>query len=693
MRSQATSLLFFMFLIGLFPQISLGFSDALKIRDLTQHNRSELIVYEDFTQFFKSYQIKNPSPTEVKKLLARVSKSEDLLIVKNWLAHLNHLSSLSGTDLMQECHKFKSQTLEQFGIEKRLTLNLLFRCRRMALQFLSFNALQSKKFDSQGLSFLTKYLYAFVYGQNQNDFIKFAQSLESDPILQESLSLILSDYLLKQTKPVHPDLLTALNLSAQVTRHIQALGIDYIQHEVFFTQRFSRWIEEIYKSFDLEKGQISAEKSRELLKWVEASKTYTLNEVTLTRLGDLAKNLWRYQFPNESEEIFNFIIQNGSPEQKEDAWFFLLWSHLYKGNYESARDWIMKEKLLEQIEDLQEARLKYWVLDVMKGKKTTKLDGDLSDHYQELIYEHPLSFYSIYADKILRAADTDYVSYYAKLPTLGPHNQDLVSLNPEMIRSLKRLRIWAKLDAKKFLQSEVKFLQKHHLPILLKKASGKEEELYRENFWLLLSQFVHLEENYLESFKILYYALDENFIRFSKDVVQLLYPRLYFEKITKHTQDTDINPFVVVSLIRQESVFNNRAQSPVGALGLMQLMPQTARRFNRRVRNAQLMQPDLNLEIGIKYFRQLTKRYSAIIPHVLSAYNAGEGRIDRWKSLYLTQDDFLHTTETIPFLETRNYVKLITRNIFFYKLLSEDFKVTDSPLPHQIYDIVLYPQD
>jgi soluble lytic murein transglycosylase len=85
------------------------------------------------------------------------------------------------------------------------------------------------------------------------------------------------------------------------------------------------------------------------------------------------------------------------------------------------------------------------------------------------------------------------------------------------------------------------------------------------------------------------------------------------------------------------------------------------------------------------------KRYDGNLVYVLSAYNAGESRVERWKNQYFdSEETILKNIEAIPFLETRNYVKLIFRNIFFYKLLTEKQESNaDSKEINKIYDIHL----
>ena len=155
----------------------------------------------------------------------------------------------------------------------------------------------------------------------------------------------------------------------------------------------------------------------------------------------------------------------------------------------------------------------------------------------------------------------------------------------------------------------------------------------------------------------------------SQSYLKILFPFEYIHEIKKIEKDVD--PIIILSLIRQESAFNPQAISRVGARGLMQLMPSTAKSMEKKVKNFQLKNPQLNLRLGIRYFKKLLHKYNGNLIYTLAAYNAGESRIENWKKKIFNSEDPLSTIESIPFKETRNYVKLIYRNIFFYKWLEK----------------------
>jgi peptidoglycan lytic transglycosylase len=151
------------------------------------------------------------------------------------------------------------------------------------------------------------------------------------------------------------------------------------------------------------------------------------------------------------------------------------------------------------------------------------------------------------------------------------------------------------------------------------------------------------------------------------------YPLAFWELIQQKAQERDIDPYLVLALIRQESLFDTRARSPAAAFGLMQLIPPTATRIAKQLGlpappREKLFEADVNLTLGTQYLKDLLLRYSNNWQKALAAYNAGEAAVDRWEKEIVT-DDIEEFVERIPYIETRGYVKLVLRNHRIYKRL------------------------
>jgi len=150
--------------------------------------------------------------------------------------------------------------------------------------------------------------------------------------------------------------------------------------------------------------------------------------------------------------------------------------------------------------------------------------------------------------------------------------------------------------------------------------------------------------------------------------LELMYPRPYLELIEKNARQFDIAPSLVYGLIRTESAFQNAIASHAGAVGLMQLMPATAREQAKRIRNGggpdfldseenvDRTDIDANLYIGSFYYNYLFKRFN---DHQLAlmSYNGGETRVNRWRNASSLPIDLL--VETVAIYETRDYGKRV----------------------------------
>jgi soluble lytic murein transglycosylase len=146
------------------------------------------------------------------------------------------------------------------------------------------------------------------------------------------------------------------------------------------------------------------------------------------------------------------------------------------------------------------------------------------------------------------------------------------------------------------------------------------------------------------------------------------YPIPHREALAASARQWDLDESIVYSIIRQESRFMPEARSRVGAMGLMQLMPATARWVARQIpvqpfKPAMLAQPEVNIRMGSYYFRRVLDD----LGHPLlatAAYNAGPGRARRWRDERPLEGAIY--AETIPFSETRDYVKKVFANAWFY---------------------------
>ncbi|HEX2120863.1 MAG TPA: transglycosylase SLT domain-containing protein, partial [Thermoanaerobaculia bacterium] len=158
-----------------------------------------------------------------------------------------------------------------------------------------------------------------------------------------------------------------------------------------------------------------------------------------------------------------------------------------------------------------------------------------------------------------------------------------------------------------------------------------------------------------------------------KYFIRMYYPLRYEDHIDEYSEKNNLDPMLVRALILQESYYNPKARSPVGATGLMQLMPPTAKEHSRRLGIAfaasRLENPEVNIQLGTYHLRMLIDMFRGNEYLAIISYNAGQGNVLKWRRGGPGKpiDEFL---ESVPFSETRNYVKRITLLRSTYKRLT-----------------------
>jgi soluble lytic murein transglycosylase len=154
-------------------------------------------------------------------------------------------------------------------------------------------------------------------------------------------------------------------------------------------------------------------------------------------------------------------------------------------------------------------------------------------------------------------------------------------------------------------------------------------------------------------------------------VYRLAYPVLHADALLESSRRAGLDPALVAGLIRQESTWNPRAVSPVGARGLMQIMPSVGASLasGRRYpvwNTALLFEPDVSLQLGTAHLAASMRGDRASPARALAAYNAGGSRVTRWSRRPGVADPELFT-EWIPYTETRDYVRIVQRNAEVYR--------------------------
>ena len=156
---------------------------------------------------------------------------------------------------------------------------------------------------------------------------------------------------------------------------------------------------------------------------------------------------------------------------------------------------------------------------------------------------------------------------------------------------------------------------------------------------------------------------------FVSSAYKLAYPLHYVEEINTAAEKLNLSPFYLISIIKEESHFDTEAKSVTNAMGLMQIMPDTANYVASKLQLplyslSNLNDVKTNIYIGSNYINYLNEKFKNYIL-VTAAYNAGEGTVSRWLKTY-SLSDYDEFIENIPYEETKNYVRRVFRTYHLY---------------------------
>jgi soluble lytic murein transglycosylase-like protein len=290
-------------------------------------------------------------------------------------------------------------------------------------------------------------------------------------------------------------------------------------------------------------------------------------------------------------------------------------------------------------------RTQYWLAQSLRHED--KKD-EANQVFQGLVQESPLSYYGLLASTELNQ------------PIQSGMNSELLLgidsdpyLQPQDLIHLKR--------AKHFLAEKSPELAAYELKEI------KIRDGFSSPFIAYLAHLNSKAKNFHLSFQFLGELLQRKYPGiFSETGLPLVFPVQYYELIEHYSEVNHLDPILVLSLMKQESAFEINANSFVGAMGLMQLMPATAVDTDPAVNVVDLVSPEHNIRIGTKYLGRLLNRFNGNLVFALASYNAGPTAVDRWIKSSPPERGMQEFIESIPYRETREYVSSIIRNYFWY---------------------------
>ncbi len=517
-----------------------------------------------------------------------------------------------------------------------------------------------RAFIEKNWQFLSRYRY-------RKAFINRLQELR--PSSRIFFSQQLRNYIFKNQKLPHKDLLQFLVIDQKLTKFIQTHHMFDRKQSSFYTMEFTSIVKAFKREYLLGNDERSEEYLEQAIDFYEQNKSKISDSKAWQLFITSGKRIARQENLNMALDLFKMSEKTADEEQIHESRFQRLFAFFSERKLSEARDFISEEKLIKRFPQIN-SKLRYWVARVYQETKEYKKAKEL---FLEQISLSPLSFYSILSLKSLRQFTPDY-SYSALIKESNPSFEDL-KLSHSVQEKLSLYKIF-KLSGNDFLSNiQAREIRKSPASYFFSKNAQMDTERLKGYF---LINFFSSFNDHLASFKIAYTGLNNGTLSLNRFVIRNLFPNKYRPILKRKSRFLDER--ILLSLIRQESAFNEKAKSVVGARGLMQIMPATGRQFVKNLKAHYLYKPELNITIGAKYLENLLKRYEGNLVFALSAYNAGMGNVSKWQRSIPFSQDAISNIELIPFKETRNYVKLIYRNLFFYSYLDGQTSNLDTPI-------------
>ena len=340
--------------------------------------------------------------------------------------------------------------------------------------------------------------------------------------------------------------------------------------------------------------------------------------------------------PDDAVRLYRKIIDR-YPADKEDALWGIGWTYFLNGDYREAH-----EVFAKLYSSYGNRKYLYW-----KARSLEASGEEATDIYSALL-NNERDFYSLMTYKKLKSGGGKLAKDQSKI------FKSFMPAGAISGKQKKNDRIEALLDLafSREALSELIQLSKNMSSIEdVVYACSKFQELGSYDYSVRLAKKMPPMEN----------------------LHQFLYPRAYWTTVEGLAQRHDIDPLLVLAIVREESRFDADARSVAGALGLMQLMPKTAYRLDNHLglgidNSYEILNAKNNLHLGTYYLSSLVKEFGSYT-YAIAAYNAGEEIVKKWRKQrrYRSADEFI---EDIPYEETRNYVKRVLTSLFEYKRIS-----------------------
>ena len=575
-------------------------------------------------------------------------------IFSPYLPWLSHILNIKKTNFnLDLCYRlkiaeFKSLELDflRWNLKKKCFVSIFENIQKMNPQ------------DHHKIETIFKGHYSYIVSNLNNNFLSFYTKLKT----QKKHSLIeknLIDSMVNNINTPSKENSQHFQKNSRFKSFINKFGYDYRSRVKKDFSKFRKMLKELYNAGGTDKfPKLFKQRFPQILSQLKTNKDTFNTSKLMLQLKNFIPFLSRNKRSQEIRDLNKIVKENYSKHKqiKNDLIFYQIWSYILEGNWAKALQYIQEENLISDFDTLY-SRPQYWITEVLYQNNLKDISNKLK---VKIVLENPLTYYASIGINDLKSRNNklykDSLKFYGQAPSNHYTQNQYITLSKTFNKNFERIRLFNEKTQSTLLANEVNHIKNHsQLPdsILLKLVSIKLQEYGA----------------YLSSFIMIYQGLESKKFKYDKDVLNICFPSPFLKEIKKH--QGSIDEILILSLIRQESSFNPYAKSPVGALGIMQLMPGTARAYKKGVTNEELLNPSINIPIGVKYLEFLSEKFSHSLEKILSSYNAGENKVDDWEDTYMNTGSQLHDIENIPYLETRKYVKLISRNMFFYNYIKK----------------------
>lgn len=365
------------------------------------------------------------------------------------------------------------------------------------------------------------------------------------------------------------------------------------------------------------------------------------------------------------ERLLDVVDRYPTGDFAADALFKLFWVARGEGRFDEALEFLteIEGRWAKSDDSYEQERAGYWRARVYEQQEKP---AEALALYERLAAEHPATYYGLLARERVTALDAERgarLSLDVKAATEAkdpfPIHPGPLAADPQFASAVELLR----LGFGELVPMEILAIDRTALPpdslrlmVLVLSLAGEERSAHGlARLWLRrdLSGPITAER---------------------RAIWEIAYPNAFRELVVTHAKSADeLDPDLLQALMREESALDPKALSWAGALGLCQLMPATAAGVAMQLklkqpRQAQLLEPELNIQLGARYLSDLVIRMKGVKPFALASYNAGESAVARWRREN-GDEDLAAWVEQVPLQETRGYVKRVLRSYNTYKLL------------------------